>query len=287
MLLKQLNSGMIVIEIDTPKATATISLEGGQVLTWQPKKQPEPVLWVSRRAQYIPGKAIRGGVPICWPWFGAHPTNSKLPGHGYARITLWNVTTAEVLSDGTVRVCLCMGENELSKAHWSHQVGLRVEIVVGSELFVKLISINESSKEIKLTEGLHTYFHVGDVTAVRVHGLDGVEYVDLTRNNERHLQKGPISFDGELGRIFLNTRANCVIEDPLLKRRITIEKQGSLSTAVWNPWASTAATMADLGEDGWRNMLCVEGANTFESGVTIPSGETHTHCARFFVEPIN
>lgn len=283
---KQLDSGIIVIEIDTPVATATISLVDGQVLTWQPKSQSEPVLWLSKRAQYISGKAIRGGVPICWPWFGAHPTDSKLPGHGYARITLWNVTMAELLADGRVRVCLFMGENKLSKAHWSHKVDLSVEIEVGNELLVKLMSINQSSQEVKLTEGLHTYFHVGDVTTVRVHGLDGVEYVDLTRNNERNFQKGPISFDAELGRIFLNTHANCVIEDPILKRRITIQKQGSLNTAVWNPWASTAATMVDLGEDGWRNMLCVEGANTFENGITIPSGDMHTHVARYFVKPI-
>ena len=285
LLFKQLPSGMTVIEIDTPKATASISLEGGQVLTWHPKSQSEPVLWVSGRAQFIPGRAIRGGVPICWPWFGAHPTNSRLPGHGYARITLWRVTVAEILGDGRVRICLRMDENELSKAHWSHQVDLRVEILVGSDLLVQLSTINESTQDIRLTEGLHTYFHVGDVTTVRVQGLDGVEYVDLTRNNERFFQRGPITFNGEIGRIFLMTRANCIIEDPVLKRSITLEKQGSLNTAVWNPWASLAASMEDLGEDGWRNMLCVEGANTFESEVKVKSGQTHVHSARYSVEP--
>lgn len=286
LLFKQLPSGIIFIEIDTPKTIATVSLQGAQVVTWHPKSQPVPVLWLSKQAQYTPGVPIRGGVPICWPWFGSHPTNSNLPGHGYARISSWNVTIAEILSDGTVRLCLTMGENELRNMHWTNQVGLQIEIIVGDELSVKLSSSNESSEEIKLTEGLHTYFQVGDINSVHVHGLDGVEYVDLTKNNERKFQNGPISFSGELGRIFLNTRANCIIEDPSLKRRIIIEKQGSLNTAVWNPWAVTAAKMQDLGEDGWQNMLCVEGANTFESCVIIPPGKNHTHFARFFVESI-
>jgi D-hexose-6-phosphate mutarotase len=286
LIFKRLSSGTVLIKIDTPQATASISLEGGQVVTWHPKSQVEPVLWVSKRAQFVPGKAIRGGVPICWPWFGAHPTNPKLPGHGYARITPWNVTSTEMLNDGTVRLCLVMGQNNLSEQHWPHKVGLAIEIIVGETLTVKLTTRNESNQEIAVTEGLHTYFNIGDVSTTQVQGFDGVEYIDLTRNNERCIQNGPITFKNELGRIFLNTQSICVIEDQAFKRSIRIEKEGSLSTAVWNPWEATAATMVDLGADGWRNMLCVEGANALENAVTVAPNRSHTHFARYSAGPL-
>ena len=286
LLFKQLSSGTTLIEIDSIHAVATISLEGGQVVSWHPKRQAEPVLWVSKRAQYVPGKAIRGGVPVCWPWFGAHPTNAKLPGHGYARITQWSVEHTEICDGGSVRVCLSLGESELSKLHWHQKVALKLEIVVGNELAVTLTSTNHSEEEVQLTEGLHTYFNVSDVRGIKVQGLDGTEFVDLTRNNERSVQDGSVTFTDELGRIYLNTDKACVIEDLTFKRRIHIEKRGSLSTAVWNPWAKTAATMSDLGVDGWQNMLCVEGANALENAVKIPAGASHIHFARYFAEAL-
>jgi glucose-6-phosphate 1-epimerase len=286
LIFKQLQSGTVLIDIDTPQVNASVSLEGGQVVNWHPKSQVEPILWVSKRAQFVPGKAIRGGVPICWPWFGAHPTNPKLPGHGYARITPWEVTSTEMLNGGTVRLCLVMGPNDLSKQHWTHKVGLIVEIIVGETLTIKLTTRNESSQKITFTEGLHTYFNIGDVSTTQVTGFDGIEYIDLTKNNIRHTQNGSIAFEGELGRIFLNTQASCIIEDQVFKRRIRIEKEGSLSTAVWNPWAATAATMADLGADGWRNMVCVEGANALENALTIAPKSSHTHVACYWAEDL-
>lgn len=286
LIFKQLASGTTLIEIDTPQATATISLEGGQVVTWHPKSQSEPVLWVSKLAQFVPGKAIRAGVPICWPWFGSHPTNSKLPGHGYARITPWQVNVTEMLSDGTFHLSLTMGENELAKLHWPQQVVLTIEVFVGDTLTIKLTSTNESNQNITLTEGLHTYFNIGDVSTTQVLGFDGVEFVDLTRNNARRVQNGPITFEAELGRIFLNSKESCMIEDQAFRRRINVKKQGSLSTAVWNPWAETASTIADLGEDGWRNMICVEGANALDNAVTISPNASHTHVASFSVEAL-
>lgn len=286
LIFKQLSSGTTLIEIDTPQATATISLEGGQVVTWHPKSQAEPVLWVSKLAHFVPGKAIRGGVPICWPWFGAHPTNLQLPGHGYARITPWTVDATELLGDGAVRLRLSLGDNALSKLHWQQQVGLHLEITVGDVLTVELISVNQGEQPVHLTEGLHTYFNVSDVRRTRVLGFEGVKYVDLMKNNERTVQMGPITFNDEFGRIFLNVQENCVIEDMAFKRRIHVEKKGSLSTAVWNPWAKTATSMADLGEDGWQTMLCVESANALENAVTISPGASHTHAARYFAEAL-
>jgi glucose-6-phosphate 1-epimerase len=283
---KQLPSGIVVAEVDSPLATATISLHGGQVVNWRPKHQQAPVLWVSRLATFTPGKAIRGGVPICWPWFGNHPTNPQLPGHGYARISPWNVVATERTNDGAIRVGLVMQHTEMSLAHFPRSVRLAVHITVGKELTVELTTTNESNQDIVLTEGLHTYFKVGDVSAIQVLGLEGAQYVDLIRGNALSRQEGPIRFEGELGRIFTNSAAVCVIEDPSLARRITAQKKGSLSTAVWNPWAQAAAKMADLGADGWRDMVCVESANALEDLVTVKRSASHTHTAVYSAESV-
>lgn len=284
---KQLPDGIVVAEIDNALATAMISLDGGHVVTWWPKHQSSPVLWVSKLAKFIPGKAIRGGVPICWPWFGAHPTNKKLPGHGYARISSWVVDSVRTLEGDATEVKLTLQETELSFAHWPHSVGLSATITVGSSLTIELTTTNNSDQEITLSEGLHTYFQISDIANISVLGLDGCEYVDLISDNIRRKQVGAIKFDGELGRIYVNTKATCVIEDPQLNRRIRIEKSGSLSTAVWNPWDITASKMDDLGVNEWRDMVCVESANAVGNPVTLTSGESHSLVSIYSAESIS
>lgn len=286
VFFRQLADGFVVAEIDNSLATATISLHGGQVVSWQPKHHVEPVLWVSKLAQFKLGKAIRGGVPICWPWFGAHPFNAKLPAHGYARISPWAVVSVRGLDSGATEITLALSDTDLSREHGLRAVRLSVRITVGATLEVALTTTNQGDQSIVLSEGLHTYFKVGDVSNISVFGLDGSEYVDLLHDNLRRQQIGPVRFDGELGRIYVNNQATCVIEDPLLRRRIRVEKSGSLSTAVWNPWTLTAAKMDDLGPEGWRDMVCVESANAMENQVTVPSGGTHTLTAIYSAEDL-
>ena len=142
---------------------------------------------------------------------------------------------------------------------------------MGEELAVELTTSNESNLDIMLTEGLHTYFKVGDVSAIHVLGLEG----GAIRGNTIVTQEGPIRFDGELRRIFTNSTGTCVILDSGLKRRITVQKNGSLITAVWNPWAQTAAKMEDLGSAGWRDMVCVESANLLINSVRLGPNVSH------------
>lgn len=276
----------LIADIETPLATASISLIGGQVLTWHPKHQQHPVLWLSEKVVYAHGKAIRGGVPICWPWFGSHPTNSQLPGHGFARISPWNISSTQLLSNGAVQIKLTMQDTESSRIHWVQPVQLTSCITVGAELSIELTTTNLGDQDIVFTEGLHTYFKISDIQNIRVTGLENSEYVDLIRDNALSKQEGPITFDSELGRIFTNNSATCVIEDPGFKRRIVIDKLGSLSTAVWNPWTETASKMSDLGKDGWRDMVCVESANALGDFVMVKRGESHTHSVVYRVEDI-
>jgi len=284
---KEIAAGITAIEVDTALATASISLMGGQVLTWHPKSQQEPVLWVSKLAQYIPRKAIRGGVPICWPWFGAHSSDNRFPGHGFARVFPWDVVSTSIDPSGIVEVQLSLSESdsvtELRPADWPVQVKLSVRIRIGEELEIALITENKSDKDIVLTEGLHTYFNVSDIAFVRVMGLHQTEYVDLTNSNLRRRQSGPIIFEGELGRIFINCNSNSIIEDPVFCRRIKVIGKGNNSIAVWNPGFENATKIQDLGSEGWRNMVCVETANALENSVIVKSNQMHTMSANYSV----
>jgi D-hexose-6-phosphate mutarotase len=282
----QLADGIVVVEIDTPLATATISLHGGHIVSWHPKHQVKSVLWVSRSAKFIPGKAIRGGVPICWPWFGAHLTDAKLPSHGYARISPWEGSSVNLLDGGAMEINLCLPDNDSSRAQGPDGVRLSIQITVGETLKMALTTSNQSDREIVLTEGLHTYFQISDIAKISVLGLEGSEYIDLADENKSKQEAGPIVFEGELGRIYENNKATCVIDDVPLNRRIIIEKSGSDSTAVWNPWAAKAATMDDMGRDGWREMVCVESANALGNVVTVKAHESHTLAVNYSVQSL-
>ena len=290
LIFKQRDSGTTLIEIDTQLATATVSLEGGQVVAWHPKSQCEPVLWVSKLAQFVLGKAIRAGVPICWPWFGAHPTNSQVPGHGFARVVPWIVESTSVDATGIIDIKLKLADSEaadqLRPADWPKSVSLSAHYRIGETLEVSLTTENNTEHKIHFTEGLHTYFHVSDVENVQVLGLDECVFVDLLDGNQRRQQKGPITFGDEVGRIFVSCKKTTVIEDRKLGRAIHVVGAGSSSIAVWNPGLTTASKMPDLGSEGWRTMVCVETANALENALQIKPGCCHTITATYAVEAL-
>lgn len=275
--------GIVVAEVSNAASTATISLYGGQVLAWHPGHQALPVLWLSKRVKYMPGKAIRGGVPLCWPWFGAHPTDAGAPAHGYARRCPWEMSSVRALPGGETELLLELPADAGGSRSYPG-LHLAVRIIVGSTLTVEATATNRGSKPVTYTEGMHTYLRIGDIARIRVLGLEGAEYADLLDANARKRQQGRIEFDGEFGRVYVDTEATCTIEDDLLERRIVVRKQGSLSTAVWNPWLRTAGMMDDLGPDGWRDMVCVETANALANAVTLDAGASHTMSATYSAE---
>jgi D-hexose-6-phosphate mutarotase len=273
---REISDGIVVVDIDNVFATASVSLYGGHIVSWHPKLLSKPVLWVSELVNYQQGKAIRAGVPICWPWFGVHPSRASLPGHGYARITQWELTSLQTLANGATVLELSLGKSDLSEAHWHGNVRLMLRVTVGDTLEIMLTTLNDSDHEVTFTEGLHTYFQISDIANIRVLGLEGSEYIDLVNQNKVRSQQDAITFDGELGRIFLDNQATCVIEDSAFNRHIRIEKTGSNTTAVWNPGLGVASKMDDLGAEGWRDMVCVESANAMENFVMVVSGAKHT-----------
>jgi D-hexose-6-phosphate mutarotase len=283
--------GLIFAEIDNAHATASVCLQGGHLVTWRPKEQAEPVVWVSEAAKYAPGKSIRGGVPICWPWFGPHASEGGFPGHGYARTVMWEVVSSQALEGGATELALVLLQNEQTRAQFPRACRLELTLTVGTSLRVELATTNLDSEAIEIGEALHTYFRIGDIGQTRVLGLAGGEYVDKVDGGARKRQEGAIAFQGEVDRVYVNSAAECVIEDPLLARRIRIAKSGSASTVVWTPWLEKAEKMGDFGpgkagQGGWREMVCVESGNALDNVVSVPAGGRHALTVTYTAEAI-
>ncbi len=277
--------GLTVAEIANDHAEATIALQGAHVMTYQPVGQ-QPVLWLSRHARFAPGKSIRGGVPVCWPWFGPHPLDPAKPAHGFARTVPWEVLETATGGDGSTTMRMGLIESEATRALWPFPCTVQARITVGPELRVELATRNLGAAPMALGEALHTYFRIGDVSDTAILGLEGCDYLDKADGFARKTQRGPVVIDGEVDRIYLNTGADCLIEDRGLNRRIRIAKHGSRSTVVWNPGVEKAEKMGDFGPQGQRGMVCVETANAAENAVSLPPGGEHRLLAVIAVEPL-
>lgn len=282
---KEITEGVIVAEVANQHALANIALQGAHIATFQPRGE-EPVIWLSPHAKFAPGKSIRGGVPVCWPWFGPHKTDSKLPGHGYARTVPWEVLETKALADGSTFLRFGLVESDATRAQWPHPSTVQLHATVGNALRVELITTNTGKAAFELGEALHTYFQISDVEKMTIRGLENCEYLDKVQDFARFTQKEGIVIENEVDRVYFNTPAECVIEDKGLKRAIRISKQGSNSTVVWNPWTEKADKMGDFGENGHRSMVCVESGNALENIVKLAPGETHKLVAVYSVEKL-
>lgn len=279
---RELAPDFIAIDVVTPYSTASIALQGAHVLTWQPTKQ-KPVIWLSKAAKFAPGKSIRGGVPLCWPWFGPHATESAHPGHGFARTIPWSLIDARKLPDGRVRLEFEPVMSDASRAQWPHPSSVKYSVTVGQELTASLTTRNIGERPFVLGQALHTYFEIGDIGQISITGLAGRAYIDKVAGGKRKKQQGDISFAGEADRVYLDTAGCCSIVDPVLKRTILITSTGSRSTVVWNPGLEKAAKMGDFGKAGETRMVCVETANAVDDVITLAPGETHRMTAQYRV----
>ncbi|MDO8463657.1 MAG: D-hexose-6-phosphate mutarotase [Gallionella sp.] len=280
-------SGLVVAEISNPQATASLCLQGAHLMSWQPRSQSVPVVWLSRDAKLAAGKSIRGGVPVCWPWFGAHASEPGFPAHGYARTAPWQVIESDVEPNGAVRLALRLSENEKTRAQWPHSCALDLTVIAGETLRMELTTENTGESDFIISEALHTYFRISDIGAVQVTGLAGCDYWNKVGGSTLKKQDGIIRFAGETDRVYINTATECVIEDDGLKRRICVAKSGSLTTVVWTPWTAKSERMGDLGQpDGWREMLCVESANAIDNAVNVAVGTLHTLMVEYRAESL-
>ncbi len=273
--------GLPVAAINNAHASGTVALLGGHVLTFQPHGH-ERVLWLSSCSNFEVGRPIRGGIPVCWPWFGGHPEDPGKPFHGFARTALWSVIGTEVVAHESTQVRLGLADDERTQGLWPHSFELQIVATVGPELRVELVARNPGEEAWTCTGALHTYLHVSAVTEIAIHGLDGCYYVE--DGSGRKLQRGAVTIESEVDRVYLDTAAPCTIEDPGLSRRIHIAKSGSRSTVVWNPWVEKAGRLEDFGDQEYGGMVCVETANTREAPVTVPPAGEHRLRAVISVE---
>ena len=240
---------------------------------------------MSEASRFESGAPIRGGVPICFPWFGPKAGDPSAPVHGVARISAWNLDGVTREADGCAVVRLSLACGRHASTHVPHDLRLAYELRLGHNLSMALTVTNPADAPITFEEALHTYLSVGDVRQVSVAGLEGAAYMDKVDGAKRKTQTGAlITIAGETERLYLDTEAAVTLMDPSLGRRIRVEKTGSRSSVVWNPWVAKSRAMSDFGDDEWPGMICLETANAADNAVTVPPHASHTMTATISVE---
>ncbi len=265
--------GLPMIEINNPLAKAKISVYGGQVLSFQPVGAAD-CLFLSEKAYYAEGKAIKGGAPVCWPWFGADPEGKGRAAHGFVRNRMWNVKSTETLEEGGTKVVLGLSDSEETRSIWPYAFEMAIAITVGTTLQLQLMTRNTGDQAFVLTQALHTYFAVGEIAQVEVLGLDGTRYLDKAKNGGggEKSQAGAVTVAEEVDRIYLDVPSELAIVDAALGRRINITSSGSKTAVVWNPWAEITAASADLTDDSYQKFICVETTNAATDVIEVPAG---------------
>jgi glucose-6-phosphate 1-epimerase len=265
-------NGLKKVVIDNEHAEAEIYLYGANMTHFQ-LKSGAPVIFNGKETLMSATKTVHAGIPICWPWFGAHPTESAKPQHGFARDMLWQLKSAKNLDTSTTEVVLSLKENAQSLALWPYSFELELTFTIGNTLSVALKTTNTSAVPFTFTQALHTYFAVSDIEQIEVSGLEKTLFVDYADAKKEKSEAESLHIDRMINRVYYPTDAACTLHDPLLKRTIVVEKEGSRSTTVWNPWEENG--IHDLPGDTFRNFLCIETTNALGDARTLQPGESH------------
>jgi len=275
------NGGLPRVEISGSLAHGEIYLHGAQVTSWKPAGNDE-VLFLSTKSHWQEGRAIRGGIPICFPWFRAKADDPRAPAHGLVRTTMWRL---ESIVEEEGRVIVSMGtESTAQTRHWSPaEFRLVHRVQFGSELRLELVCTNTGASSLRFEEALHTYNRVAEVGRVRLEGLDKVRFLDNTDRNKEKTQDGEVEITAPTDNAYFDTAGDIDLLDPAMRRRIRLRKSNSATTVVWNPWRDGAASFADLGEGEWKQFLCVEASNVLGATVDLSPGEEHRMVAMLSV----
>jgi len=267
------NGGLPLIQITGSRAEGEMYLHGAQVTSWKPAGYDQ-VLFLSTKSRWQEGHAIRGGIPICFPWFRAKADDPKAPAHGFVRTRIWQL---ESIAEDDSGVCVSMSieSDEQTRRWWPVEFRLVHRVVFGPELTLELVCTNTGKTGLRFEEALHTYNRVADVANVRVQGLDTVHFLDNTESNTAKVQHGDVKIASATDNAFLGTQNKVDLIDPGLRRHIRLEKANSLTTVVWNPWREGGARLGDLGDGEWTQFLCVEVSNILAASVSLAPGEEH------------
>lgn len=278
--------GFPIALITTPHATAAITPYGAQLLSYTFASDTNDLLFLSEKAIFQEGTPIRGGVPICWPWFGPDPETKGRNDHGLARTRMWNIGSTYLLNDRECCITFELTDTPETYALWPHRFCLILKLIVGKTLTLELTTRNMGDTPIELTQAFHTYFALGNIAHTHITGLEGFVYKDKTLGGAEKNQTVPIRIDAETDRIYPFEGNDILIHDETLKRTIRIECEGSKTAVVWNPWIRVCEQKADLALEDYKKILCLETANAGDDIVTLQPGEKHTLKAVYSIDAI-
>lgn len=283
ILLTQIDE-LPCLRIQHPKASALIALQGAQVLEYTPAGA-EPVIWLSETAGFKGGQSVRGGIPVCWPWFGDLKRNpaevqrsvqgDPALAHGWVRNQPWLLEHTSIDADAA-RIRLRYPTPLGLGSPWAAQVSLTLDILVGAELNLQLTTVNWSDAPITYSQALHSYFAVSQIDKVQVLDLDQCRYIDTLQQWRECADADPLAIRQETDRIYLDTPATIRLLDLGWQRIIHINSDTSRSAVVWNPWIEKSARLSHFADDAWQRMLCIETARVLDDCVTLPPGEQDT-----------
>ena len=282
LVFRATTSGLSYAAITTPQATATVYIQGAHLAAWQPAGQ-KPVIFLSRKSDFMPGKPIRGGVPIAFPWFAARHDGKTGPSHGFARLQDWTLAFAAMAGDD-LHLTFTLAPTEISRSLGFDNFHLAYQLSIGRALTMQLTVANEAPTPLVFEEALHTYYAVTDIHEINITGLDGVTYLDKVDDFKPKVQQGPVTITQQTDRVYLNTTTACIIHDTAAKRRTQVEKTGSNTTVVWNPWEDGARRIADLDPTEWHEYVAVETVNAAANTITLAPKATHVMHAHITVE---
>jgi glucose-6-phosphate 1-epimerase len=261
--------GGIVARLACGQHNAVVALQGAQVLSW--RHGTREMLWLSPVSRLGTGKAVRGGIPVCWPWFGPHPNDAAKPAHGFVRTRIWGVSSTGT-TNGVASLTLACSTTPDDRSLWPHAAEAELTVTLGETLALRLTTRNTGTGAFDLSQALHTYFRVGDIGDVAIDGLAGRTYIDKLADGARIVEPGRITFGAEVDRIYLGDISDIALEDGA--RRLRIASTGSRSAVVWNPWIEKTERLGDMGaSNAFRRMVCIETANAGDDIVTLASGQ--------------
>lgn len=270
---QKISDGLVKLVVNNQFSTAEIHLQGAHLTSYCLNGQ-EDIFWLSPIANYQLNKAIRGGVPICWPWFGKHPKDCSLPQHGFARTSEFSVESIEESESGQTMVKLVLSSNQKTLQVWPYQFKLVVQFIIGKTIEISVITHNDANQEFFLMEAIHSYFAIENIEHTRLQGLNGLVFFDQLIQREEINRDDLVSVSSEVDAIY-----ECPPHQLILvqknKPALGITSKHANSIVVWNPWVDKAASMSDFPDDGYQNMLCIESSNT-RSKVIVPASHSHT-----------
>lgn len=269
----ELEEDLVFIMVSNKHADAEICLYGAHVTSFKPRGNMD-LLWMSPESSFEEGKPIRGGIPVCFPWFGPHKTDSDKPQHGFARLMYWDVVSTSTNSSAESVIKLQLVSSYETKAYWPYDFVAEMTFVVGKKLTVTLKVTNTSGEPFDYTCALHTYYSLSAIDSISIEGLQGVTYYNQLTGENGVQEEEKLEIAEALTRHYLNTETPVIIDDSAFRRRIKVDKAGSKVTTVWNPGAETCANIGDLPDDGYETFVCVEATNAFDFPISIAPGES-------------